>query len=268
MLKIKRGLLLLTLAPLLSGCDYALLNPKGIIALQEKSLIITSALLMSIVVIPVIVLTFVFAWRYRASNTKATYAPDWAHSTILEIIWWSIPCVIIAILGVITWHTSHDLDPYKPLASKEKPLVIHVVAMEWKWLFIYPEEKIATVNFIQIPVNVPVKFIISAEGPMNSFQIPQLAGQIYAMAGMKTKLHMIANATGDYRGLSANFSGDGFADMKFTVRVSQKAEFDAWVKVIQHSPKQLSITEYSKLIQHKANHPIEYFTYLNNIVVC
>lgn len=252
----------------LSGCKYAMLNPKGMLALHEKNLLLTSLLLMLLVVIPVIVLTLFFAWRYRASNTKATYRPEWAHSTLLEVIWWSIPCVIIGILGTLTWVSSHTLDPYRPLASKEKPLIIQVVALEWKWLFIYPEQKIATVNFLQVPVNVPVKFVISAEGPMNSLQIPQLSGQIYAMAGMKTKLHLIANEVGDYLGMSSNFSGEGFADMKFTLRASTMNDFNAWVQQVQHSSKELTISQYSKLLQRSMRHPIEYFTYQNNIVVC
>lgn len=164
------------LAALLSGCKFALLNPQGRIAADEKSIMVTSAWLMSLIVVPVILLVFMVAWRYRASNEKATYAPEWAHSTVLEIIWWAIPCLIVLILSIITWTSSHQLDPYKSLAVKDKKtLVIEAISLEWKWLFIYPDQNIATVNTLEIPVNTPVEFLISAEGPMNSFQIPQLA---------------------------------------------------------------------------------------------
>lgn len=244
----------------LSGCKLALLNPKGIIAADEKSIMITSALLMLIVVIPVIILTFVFAWRYRESNTNATYSPDWAHSTILEIICWSIPCAIIVCLGIITWNSSVRLDPYKPLASNEKPLVIQVVSLEWKWLFIYPEQDIATINYVQLPVGVPVKFLISAEGPMNSFQIPQLGSQIYAMAGMQTKLNLIASEAGDYQGISANFTGDGFSEMKFTAHVSSKEEFAEWVKSVKQSPDKLTMTNYNQLIRPSENNAVKYYS--------
>src|SRR5579883_866864 len=207
-------------ALLLTGCKLTMLEPKGIIATDEKHILLTSALLMLIVVIPVIILTFAFAWRYRESNTKATYSPEWSHSTLLEVICWSVPCLIIVILSVITWQSSHRLDPYKPLAEDSKTLTIQAISLEWKWLFIYPDQNIATVNYVQFPVGVPVRFLISAEGPMNSFQIPQLAGQIYAMAGMQTKLHLMADEPGDYQGLSTNFTGDGFSDMTFTARAT------------------------------------------------
>ncbi len=246
---------------LLSGCKLVLLDPKGMIASAEKHILITSVLLMSIIVIPVIMLTFVIAWRYREGNTKATYSPNWSHSTLLEIIWWSIPCIIIGILAVITWISSHQLDPYKPLTSKEKPLVIQAMALEWKWLFIYPEQKIATVNFVQFPVGVPVQFQITAEGPMNSFQIPQLAGQIYAMAGMKTKLHLMADEPGDYSGLATNFSGDGFSEMKFVARVSSRSEFDQWVKTVKQSPDKLTQTKYDHLIKRSEKDPVHFFSF-------
>ena len=193
--------LVLSLSLLLNGCNnLVLLNPKGIIAADEKHILIFSVLLMLLIVIPVIFMVFAIAWRYRASNEKAKYEPEWSHSTLLEVIWWSIPCVIIGILGAITWTSTHRLDPYQALNHPAKPITIQAISLEWKWLFIYPEQNIASINYIQFPVDVPVRFLISAEGPMNSFQIPQLAGQIYAMAGMKTKLHLIANAPGEYRG--------------------------------------------------------------------
>ncbi len=245
---------------LLSGCNYAILNPKGIIAAQEKQLLIDSVLLMLIVVIPAILLSLIFAWKYRSSNTKAKYSPNWCHSTTLEIIVWSVPCAIIAVLAVLTWITSHTLDPYKPLDNNSKPLTIQAIALNWKWLFIYPNEKIATVNYLQIPVNTPVQFLITADAPMNSFDIPQLAGQIYAMAGMQTKLNLMANQIGDYRGQSTNISGIGFSGMTFIVRASTQENYEQWVKDVQSSPLQLNAATYAKLVQPSENNPNEFFS--------
>lgn len=161
---------------LLSGCDMVLFQPKGSIAAEQIRLIIIAIILMLIIVVPVIIMTIVFAWRYRASNQKATYAPKWDHNSKLEIVWWTIPCIIIAILAWITWVTSHSLDPYKPLDSKVKPVTIQAVSLDWKWLFIYPEQHIATVNYLEIPEKTPINFQISADAPMNSLWIPALGG--------------------------------------------------------------------------------------------
>lgn len=264
--------LFLGLMPLISGCKMVLLDPKGLIAADEKRLLITAVLLMLIIVIPVIVLTLVFAWKYRASNTAAKYTPDWAHSTALEVVWWTIPCIIIAILATITWISSHQLDPYRPLDVKGKPITIEAISLEWKWLFIYPDQHIATVNYVEFPAQVPVRFLITSDAPMNSFQIPQLAGQIYAMAGMKTKLNLIANETGDYSGLSTNYSGAGFSDMKFAVRATSQAEFDQWVKTVKKSSQKLTPDVYNKLAQPSDNDPVGYFSYapsdlFNNVVM-
>lgn len=239
-----------------------LLDPKGLIAADEKTIMITAVYLMLIVVIPVILLTLLFAWRYRASNTKATYLPEWADSTLIEIICWSIPGIIIAILATITWKSSHSLDPYKPLGiSQSEPEVIQVISLDWKWLFIYPKEKIATVNFVQFPVNKEIKFLITSEAAMNSFIIPQIVGQIYAMAGMQATLHGVANTTGDFPGFSANFSGAGFSEMHFTARVSSQNEFDAWVKMIkqQHTPA-LTYSDYQQLAKPTEGYPVTYYS--------
>lgn len=255
-----KNIFLLLCCTLLSGCQLTLLDPKGLIAYREKYIMLASALLMLMVVITVIILLFVFAWQFRAGNSEATYEPNWSHHTLLEVIWWSIPCVIIAILATITWITSHQLDPYKPLnADNDKTITIQAIALEWKWLFIYPDQHIATVNFVEFPVNVPVQFLISAEGPMNSFQIPQLAGQIYAMAGMQSKLNLIANTKGDYRGISANFSGKGFSGMKFIARVSSKDEFARWITTVKQSNLSLTMDTYNKLLQQSENNPVTYF---------
>lgn len=246
---------------LLGGCESELLNPKGMIAAQEKQILILTTVLMLLIVIPVVVMTLLFAWRYRANNAKAKYEPDWSHNTKLEIIVWTIPCIMIAILGTITWITSHTLDPYKPLEdSNHKTITIQAIALDWKWLFIYPEQNIATINYVQFPVDVPVRFLITAEGAMNCIQIPQLAGQIYAMAGMQTKLHLVANHPGDYRGFSANFSGDGFADMNFKVHVGSMNEFNNWVKTVKRSSTPLTMHDFHHLIKPSFNNPVTLYS--------
>ncbi len=251
-----RYLLLASVTLLISGCKVAMLDPKGVIAASEKSLLIDSTLLMLIVVIPVVLMSLYFAWRFRESNRKAKYSPGWTHSNTLELICWAVPGVIIVILAIITWVSSHTLDPYRPLDVKGKPLVIQAIALDWKWLFIYPEQQIAAVNFVQIPVNQPVRFEITADAPMNSLEIPQLAGQIYAMAGMRTKLNLMATEDGLYDGMSANFSGDGFSNMRFKVKVTSKKAFQVWVKTMQHSPNQLSIDAYKQLAKPSLAEPV------------
>ena len=189
---------LLLLPLLMSGCSSALMDPQGPVGEAQKSLIITAFLLMMIVVIPVIVMTIVFGWRYRATNLAAKYTPDWAHSNKIEIVVWLIPCVIILFLAIMTWQTSHSLAPQKPLGTKAETLEIQVVSLDWKWLFIYPEQDIATVNEVAIPVDVPVHFHVSSGSVMNSFFIPALGSQIYAMAGMDNDVHLIADEEGVY----------------------------------------------------------------------
>ena len=260
--------LFLTLIPvnvalLLSGCGQGILNPKGAIASDQKILLIIATLLMFIVVIPVIILIAVFARKYHISR-KNKHSPDWAHSVLLEIIWWGIPCIIIAILATITWISTHRLDPYRPLAAKAKTMTIQVVALNWKWLFIYPTQKIATINFVQFPVHMPVRFLITADAPMNAFMIPQLGGQIYAMAGMQTQLHLIANETGNYQGLATNYSGDGFSGMTFVTKVSSHVAFNQWVNTVRRSSHALTMKQYHQLaLPSKNNHP-EYFSSVQN----
>src|ERR1700733_4312820 len=232
-------------ALLLSGCGQMdLLEPKGSIGLAEKNLILTSTYAMLIVVVPVIFLTVLFAWKYRQSNTSAEYLPKWAHSTKIEIVIWLVPSLIILYLGILTYKSTHALDPYKPLVSEVKPINVEVVALDWKWLFIYPDLGIASVNRIEFPVGTPVNFKITSDSVMNSFFIPQLGGQIYAMAGMRTKLHLMANEAGNYAGESANFSGDGFSDMKFRAIAASGADFDTWVKQVRASSKDLDADVY------------------------
>jgi cytochrome o ubiquinol oxidase subunit 2 len=234
----------------LGGCDqFELLSPKGDIGAQEKNLILIALGIMLVVVIPVMVLTLVFAWHYRASNTKATYAPKWAHSTPIEVVVWSIPCLIVAFLAVLIWQTTHSLDPYQPLKSDVAPVRVQVVALNWKWLFIYPDYGIASVNQLNVPVNTPIEFRLTAESIMNSFFIPQLGSQTYAMAGMQTQLHLIADTPGTYAGLSSAFSGPGFSDMHFDAVVTSQKDFDAWVQRAKTSPLALSKAIYQSLEQ-------------------
>lgn len=252
---------LFTAALLLSGCDAALMDPKGAIGLEQRTLILTAIGLMLIVVIPVIIMAFAFAWKYRASNTDAKYSPNWSHSNKIEAVVWTVPIIIIAVLATITWKTSHSLDPYKPIVTGEKPMTIEVVSLDWKWLFIYPEQGIASVNELVIPKDVPVQFKITSNSVMNSFFIPQLGGQIYAMAGMQTQLHLIANEAGTYKGISASYSGEGFSGMKFkAIATPTRADFDNWVAKVKQAPNNLATTDdFNKLAEKSINHPVEYF---------
>lgn len=254
------GLVPLIGALLLSGCNMTLLNPKGQVGLDERNLIITATLLMLLVVVPVIVMTFLFAWKYRASNTSATYTPKWNHSTKIEIAVWAVPIMIIIALGYVTYKSTHALDPYKPLESDVKPVTIEVVALDWKWLFIYPEQGIATVNKIVFPAHTPINFRITSDAVMNSFFIPALGGQIYAMAGMQTKLHLIANENAEMEGISANYSGAGFTGMKFKATATTQEEFDAWVNEVKKAPKKLEQAEYAALAKQSQNNPVELYS--------
>jgi cytochrome o ubiquinol oxidase subunit II len=243
----------------ISGLKIELLEPRGIVAFKQYNLLVFTTLLGFVVVIPVFVMAVAIAWRYREGNTKAKYTPNVSTNRLAETIWWGIPIILIAILSVVTWTSTHDLDPHKPLESQSKPVKIQVIALDWKWLFIYPEQNIATVNYIQFPVNRPVNFEITADAPMNSFWIPQLGGQIYAMSGMTTKLHLNANEIGSYTGKSANISGEGFADMKFIAKASSKSDFDAWVNKVQQSDKKLTQETYNELLKKSIDAPVTYY---------
>lgn len=240
----------------LAGCELPLIHPKGMVASEQRDLMITSLVLMLIVVVPVIILTLVFTFRYRETNHKAKYEPDWDHSTKLELIWWGVPIVIIVILASITWRTSHSLDPYRELQLKQKPIEIQVVAVPWKWLFIYPQQGIATVNHVRFPVDAPVNFKITAVGPMNSFWIPHLAGQIYAMEGMQTKLSVKADTVGDFPGYSSNFSGEGHNGMKFIARAATRDEFTAWVDSVKKAGGALTRTAYDAFAKPSISDPV------------
>lgn len=258
-------LALLPLAAALSGCNYVVLSPAGDIAAQQRDLVIISTVLMLLIVVPVMALTVLFAWRYRQSNTSARYEPEWDHSTALELVIWSAPLLIIVCLGALTWMGTHLLDPYRTLGrihaeravdQSKAPLRVDVVALDWKWLFIYPDYGIATVNDLAAPVDRPINFRITASSVMNSFYIPALAGQIYAMPGMETKLHAVVNRSGKYRGFSANYSGAGFSGMHFAFHGLDDKEFEEWVAKARTAGGTLGRSEYLELEKPSQNEPV------------
>ena len=252
------------LLALLGGCNAVVLSPSGDIAAQQRDLIIIATVLMLIIIIPVMVLTVVFAKRYHDSKDE-DYDPDWDHSTSLELVIWAAPLLIIICLGAVTWTGTHRLDPYRPIdrihanqaVTKDmKPLDVQVVALDWKWLFIYPEYGIATVNQVAAPVNRPVTFHLTSTSVMNSFYIPALAGQIYAMPGMETKLNAVINKPGNYEGFSANFSGDGFSHMRFRFYGMSDAKFGTWLGQVRSANGQLNRTNYLKLAKPSEDVPV------------
>ena len=263
--KYKIGLVLAIIVAILAlAINYfnhhtvAVLEPRGPIALKEKNLLLLSVEIMLIVAIPVFVLTFLIVYKYREGH-KHKYKPEFDHSLLLESIWWLIPTVIIVILGTITWRATYQLNPYTPIASRYKALHIEVVALDWKWLFIYPGQHIASVNSLILPVNRPVTFYITADAPMNSFWIPQLSGQIYAMAGMSTELNLMATSIGTYYGSSANISGNGFAGMNFKTHAESLANFKSWINQAKSSQNTLSWKQYEKLATASTNNPVAYY---------
>ena len=254
---------------LLAGCNMVLLHPSGMVAAQQGHLILASTVLMLLVVVPVIALTGIFAWRYRQSNSAATYTPDWDHSTQLELVIWAAPLLIIIALGALTWISAHTLDPYRPLRKVDashtvpaavKPLTIEVVALDWKWLFIYPEQGIAVVNEVAAPVDVPINFKITASSVMNSFFVPALAGQIYAMPGMQTQLNAVINRPGDYEGFSANYSGAGFSGMHFKFRGLSAGDFDHWVQSAKTAGRELNNQGYLQLEKPSERDPVRRYS--------
>ncbi|HVW23533.1 MAG TPA: ubiquinol oxidase subunit II [Candidatus Saccharimonadales bacterium] len=232
----------------------AVLQPHGMIAQKEQHLFLFGLALSAIVVLPVYVMTVAIAWNYRENNHKPkAYTPDWDGSRLFEGIWWGVPIAIITVLSVVTWQSSHTLDPYRPLNASAQPLTIQVVALDWRWLFIYPEQHVASLNLLEVPVDRPLNFQITSDSVMNSFWIPSLGGQIYAMPGMGTELHLTAKQPGDYHGSSANISGRGFADMDFTARAVSAKQFQQWT---EDASEQESLTQsaYDKLARPNTDH--------------
>ncbi|HEY6458112.1 MAG TPA: ubiquinol oxidase subunit II [Steroidobacteraceae bacterium] len=250
-----RNLSTAVLGASLAGCSSALLDPHGPIGRQEKLILIDSTAIMLAIVIPVIIATLVFAWWFRAGNPKAKRLLDWDYSGRIEFVVWAIPALVILFLGGIAWISSHDLDPPKPIASSQAPLDIDVVSLDWKWLFIYGDAGIASVNELVLPVGTPVRFHMTSAGVMNSFFIPQLGSQIYAMAGMATRLNLLVDDPGTYRGLSAQFSGDGFSDMTFEVRALPRRDFQQWLATTRTQGGKLDAAAYAALMRPSAKVP-------------
>lgn len=263
-----RGLLVLPLAMMLGGCNLVLLNPAGDIARQQRDLMIASVVLMLLIIVPVLVITGVIAWRYRASNKDAAFEPDWDHSTSLELVVWAAPLLIIIALGAMTWIGTHQLDPYRPLSridhgrsapAEAQPLEVEVVSLDWKWLFFYPQYGIATVNELAAPVDRPITFKLTSSNMMNSFFVPSLAGQVYTMPGMQTMLHAVINKPGDFDGFSANYSGHGFTDMRFRFLGQSAQDFSQWVAKVRASGVTLDRGTFNQLQQPTRAEPVHYY---------
>jgi cytochrome o ubiquinol oxidase subunit 2 len=243
------------LAAGLAGCSAAVLDPHGPIGRQEKLILIDSTVIMLAIVIPVIIATLAFAWWYRAGNPKATRLPDWDYSGRIEFVVWAIPALVILFLGGIAWLSSHDLDPPKAIESSVTPLDIDVVSLDWKWLFIYPDAGVASVNKLMLPVGTPLRFHMTSATVMNSFFIPQLGSQIYTMAGMATKLNLLVDDPGVYHGLSAQFSGEGFSDMTFDVTAVSRQDFEQWLDSTRTGGGTLDAASYAALTHPSTKDP-------------
>jgi cytochrome o ubiquinol oxidase subunit II len=254
-----RILALAFIGVVLSGCSEGVLNPKGPIAASERLILFNSLGIMLAIVIPTILATLAVAFWFRASNRRAVYLPDFEYSGRLELLVWSIPAMTVLLVGGVAWVGAHDLDPRKAISSTAKPVTVQVVSLDWKWLFIYPEQGIASVNHLMVPVGTPISFELTSSTVMNSFFVPQLGGQIYTMSGMVTRLQLQADHAGTYRGLSAMFSGDGFSDMRFLVDAVESDDFARWVREARKSGPVLDTQSYADLA--KSSHAVAPFTY-------
>jgi cytochrome o ubiquinol oxidase subunit 2 len=223
------------------------LDPHGPIAAAERTILANATVIMLAVVVPVILLTLAFAWWFRASNPWARRDPEWAYSGPVEVTVWAVPTLVVLFLGGIAWIGSHELDPARPLASTAAPLDVQVVSLDWKWLFIYPAQGVASVDRLVLPAGTPLRLQLTSSGVMNSFFVPQLGSQVYTMAGMTTTLHLLADQPGSYPGLSAQFSGDGFSDMRFDAVVVPPAQFRQWVARVGAGPDGLDAARYAQL---------------------
>lgn len=259
---------ILAITPLLAGCDLVVLDAPGDVAAQQGDLIVYSTVLMLIVIVPVLALTVFFAWRYRESNEQASYDPDWDHSISMEIVVWAVPLAIIICLAGLTWVATHRLDPYQPLRriSEEtpidpavEPMVVQVVALDWKWLFLYPEQGVAAVNEAAVIVDRPVEFQLTSNTVMNAFYVPAMSGMIYAMAGMQTELNAVMNEPGTYGGISANYSGVGFSKMNFDLHALDQAGFDDWVATAKEEGAALDRAAFVELEEPTTDHPVVRF---------
>ena len=260
-----RIIALLPLVAILSACNTVMLHPSGDVAVQQRDLLLYATELMCIVIVPVVLLTAFFAWHYRHTNTSARYEPEWHHSTLLEVVIWGVPVLIIFAISLASWSSSHSLDPYRqlsriapgqPVPPGTKPLVVQTVALDWKWLFIYPELGIATVNDLAAPVDQPIEFRITADRVQNALSIPAMAGMVYAYPGMETELHAVINKSGDYMGQSSRFSGAGFSKMHFVFHGLSRADFDKWVAETKAAAETLDSATYLKLAVPSEAEPV------------
>ena len=251
------------LALLCAGCavlDGPVLDPKGPISLAERDLLFKAIAIMMIVIVPVFVMAALFMWRYRGTNRKARYTPGLAYYWPAEVLVWSVPATIIVWLAIHLWHNTYKLDPYNAIDPGVKPLEVEAIAQDWKWLFVYPEQDIAVVNELAIPVNTPVSIKITSDTVMNSLVIPALGGQIYAMAGMQTRLNLLADQPGTFWGRNVQYSGMGFADQQFQTVATSKQDFDAWVEKAKQSSKPLDAANYEALAKPSEKVPVTYYS--------
>ena len=264
MLLIELGLII---SMMIYGKNVALFNPQGQIAQQQHNLGIFTVIVLLAIAIPTLFVLYFVAWKYRESNTKAKHAPDIRYSKLLVPVMWLIPTLVVLLLATVKRPATHKLAPQKSIAANTDPLTVQVVALRWKWLFIYPEQNIATVNFVQVPVNRPLVFELTADdAPMNSFWIPNLGGQLYAMTGHVNSLNLIAETPGDYPGRAAEINGAGFAGMNFTARATTQLDFEAWVREVKQSPNALDASAYKNLLEPSENHPPSvYSAYESNL---
>ena len=262
------ALSLVVLPTLLGGCDMVTMNPTGDVALQQRNLILFAVGVMLLIIVPVMVLTVVFAIRYRRGNPNKVYDPDFDHSTTLELVIWSCPLLIIIALSAVTWTSTHLLDPFrplerissgKPIPPDTKPLNVQVVALDWKWLFIYPDLGVASVNELALPVDVPVRFAITSTDQFNTFYAPTLAGMIYAMPTMRSELNAVLNKPGDSWGYSGNYTGRGYSDMRFKLRGVAPADFDHWVADVKAAGGSLETANLIELVKPSEKVPVAYF---------
>lgn len=255
------GVVFLGTCVFLATSNPALLNPQGLVAQKQFELLRLAVFLSLFGLGPALLLTFFVVWKFREENSEKNYLPNFGEGSKLQVVFWLLPLSIIMILAFFTLKNTHDLDPFKVVASDKKPLDIQVVALRWKWLFIYPKQNVASVNFVQFPENTPIRFKLTAdEAPMNSFWIPQLGGQMYAMTGMETQLNLMASSTGEFSGLAAEISGPGFSKMRFTAKSSTQDEFEQWVNEVKTSSKTLTSDEYNSLIKPSEITKVVYFS--------
>jgi cytochrome o ubiquinol oxidase subunit 2 len=262
-LSILRSLIILTVLASLGGCGETVLSPIGPIGAAERTILLDAVAIMLAIVVPTIAATLAFAWWFRAGNRRARYLPTWQYSGELELLVWSVPALVVLFLGGIAWIGSHDLDPAVPLTAHTKPaaetLEVEVVSLDWKWLFIYPDLQIASINRMVVPTGVPLHLRVTSATVMNVFFVPRLGSEIYSMSGMATQLNLQADQTGTYPGLSANFSGDGFSDMSFALEAVDSGQFATWVASTKNSGGVLDDSAYRGLLRQSAN--LQPYTY-------